>query len=154
MQLPRRTSIRASAVVSFLLAGWTAGCGGNAADANARGSDDSPSEKELPRLVEAPCRYPIHPSQTVGETVHCADLFVASRRDGAPASEYRLHVVRFGPQTPRPDPVVFLTGGPGQDLLLTDAPLELSTALAAERDFVQITQRGIGAVGDPSAKAG
>jgi pimeloyl-ACP methyl ester carboxylesterase len=41
---------------------------------------------------------------------------------------------------------VFLTGGPGQDLLLTDVPRELSDALAAERDFVQITQRGVGEV--------
>jgi pimeloyl-ACP methyl ester carboxylesterase len=138
--------------VLISLVGWIAGCGDDdvtsvpdaaVADASAPGDASAPT---LPRLVDAPCRYEIDASQRVGETVHCSDLFVASRRDGAPATEIRLHVVRFGPVTPRPDPIVFLTGGPGEDLSLTWLPVDISEALVAERDFVQITQRGIGEV--------
>lgn len=163
MKLNPRSPMRTPILLPLFVAGWVAGCGdddpsgpvdagaradaGNQADAGKQADAGVAPDPVLPRLVEAPCRYPIDPSQRVGETIHCADLFVASRRDGAPASEYRLHVIRFGPKTPRPDPLVILTGGPGQDLVYTALPLSVTGPfLTAERDFVQITQRGIGQV--------
>lgn len=79
--------------------------------------------------------------------VQCARLDVPENREDPEGKQIRLFIVRLPTKNPnpRPDPVLFLAGGPGQaaseGYLHIDKTL---TGLAKDRDFYLIDQRGTG----------
>jgi len=83
------------------------------------------------------------------ERIECGYLIVPERRgvEGARTLRMAVAVVRSTSESPRPDPVVFLTGGPGGSTLRAmQARLtsRLWRSLRAERDLVFVDQRGTG----------
>ena len=73
----------------------------------------------LPRWEPADCRFSI----SLEETVECGYVVVPEDRDlinsGEPAATVRLHtaIVHSRSRPPAPDPVIYLSGGPGQQTL-------------------------------------
>ncbi|MDH3290442.1 MAG: alpha/beta hydrolase [Gemmatimonadota bacterium] len=81
--------------------------------------------------------------------IECGYLDVPERRDvrGSRRLRIAVAVVRSTSQSPQPDPVVFLTGGPGYSTLQNTRRLvsgSLWRSLRAERDLVFFDQRGTG----------
>ncbi len=99
----------------------------------------------VPRFEPGACRYKLGPGQIEGTTVRCGDLVVPARRDGAPSSELRLHVLRFGGERLSVAPILWLEGGPGGDVDGTASlPVDITAALTGDRDFIVFSQRGAG----------
>jgi pimeloyl-ACP methyl ester carboxylesterase len=83
------------------------------------------------------------------ERIECGYLVVPERWDIESSRTLRIAVavVRSTSETPRPDPVVFLAGGPGGSTLRSirrSGAGGLSRKLRAERDLVFFDQRGTG----------
>jgi pimeloyl-ACP methyl ester carboxylesterase len=95
----------------------------------------------VPRFERAPC-----PKMEGAETLAaatCGYLIVPESRGRPPHRTIRLMVAKYPARSPekRPDPVVYLAGGPG-DI----APLEVNGLIAADfirdRDILVLSQRG------------
>ncbi|MFJ4487302.1 alpha/beta fold hydrolase [Streptomyces longwoodensis] len=102
------------------------------------GTGQAPTQP-APRFEPAACPTTYGPL----EGTRCGYLVVPEDRSRPTGRTLRLAValVRSASPTPRPDPIVFLTGGPGADALagigeLTDAGLN------RDRDLVVLAQRG------------
>jgi pimeloyl-ACP methyl ester carboxylesterase len=81
--------------------------------------------------------------------IECGYLDVPERRDvpGSRRLRIAVAVVRSTSESPRPDPVVYLTGGPGYSTLRSTRAMVSSSfwrSLSAERDLVFFDQRGTG----------
>jgi pimeloyl-ACP methyl ester carboxylesterase len=106
---------------------------------------DDPEPDAKPNFESTRCRYELGEGQVEGKTVQCGDLIVPSRRDGEPASEFRLHVLRFGARRLSVAPIVYLEGGPGGDVAgIASLPLEITQQITSTRDFIVFSQRGTG----------
>lgn len=92
----------------------------------------------------APCMFEAPPAQNVA----CGYLTVPESRVRGTGRTVRLPVAIFNTSSndPEPDPIVFLAGGPGQDLLESvPDTFDLWVApLLAERDVILLDQRGAG----------
>jgi pimeloyl-ACP methyl ester carboxylesterase len=112
----------------------TVGCG-----------DDEPDDAAPSRFEPSRCRYELGAGQVEGTTVRCGDLVVPSRRDGAPATELRIHVLRFGAVRTSVAPIVWLEGGPGGGIEgIVSLPVDITRQITADRDFIVFSQRGTG----------
>lgn len=81
-----------------------------------------------------------------GETMRCGDLTVWENRTSRGGRRIPIHFVVLeatGPN-PRPDPLVLVAGGPGQDAT-SFAPFLADAPVRAQRDVLLIDQRGTGA---------
>jgi pimeloyl-ACP methyl ester carboxylesterase len=100
-----------------------------------------------PRFEAAPC--PFKAEATVLEQVRCGYVTVPENRSLPDGRRLRLAVaiLKSLSSTPRPDPVVYLAGGPG-DTAVARAPGFVINgtmdALRADRDVILYDQRGIG----------
>ena len=101
----------------------------------------------LPRWEPADCRFSI----SLEETVECGYVVVPEDRDlinsGEPAATVRLHtaIVRSRSLTPASDPVIYLSGGPGQQTLtFFNSIVPRFEGVLEERDFIIFDQRGVG----------
>jgi pimeloyl-ACP methyl ester carboxylesterase len=118
------------------------------AQASARRSSAAPSATRtaLPGSFEpAPC--PIEPID--GLRIDCGYLTVAESRSNFSTSGKTIRlavaILRSPSTNPRPDPAVFLQGGPGLPTLMTAAYVASAYApVLAERDIVLFDQRGTG----------
>jgi pimeloyl-ACP methyl ester carboxylesterase len=114
-----------------------------ASPALARVQPDAPA----PRFEEAEC--PFAAPAEVLEQVRCGWLVVPENRADPQGRQLRLAVaiLKSTSTTPRPDPIVFLSGGPG-DKSVGNMPSRtthsLWSRLRAERDVVFFDQRGTG----------
>jgi pimeloyl-ACP methyl ester carboxylesterase len=110
-----------------------------ASAALARAEDISPLP--VPRFEPAPC--PKLPGAEELANASCGYLVVPEDRSRPAGRTIRLMVAKYPARSPekRPDPVVYLAGGPG-DI----APLEVNGFIAADfirdRDIVVMSQRG------------
>ena len=90
-----------------------------------------------------------------GVEMECGVLEVPANREDPAAGAVRLHfgVVRTQDEAPADDPIVFLSGGPGQGALelVPLAYAELYEPLVETRDLVIVDQRGTGR-SEPSLK--
>lgn len=97
-----------------------------------------------PRFVEGKCQFVAVPDQDP----RCGYLEVPENRSVAGSSIIRLHVAIFEStsDSPAPDPVVYLEGGPGGDALETVQYSFKDTfaPLLSERDVIIFDQRGTG----------
>lgn len=98
----------------------------------------------MPRFESAPCTF----KETPATRVDCGFVIVPEDRSGDLSDTIRLAVVVYHSTSsaPKPDPIVYLQGGPG------DEAIEWSTSvyeyviapLLSERDFVVFDPRGVG----------
>ena len=90
-----------------------------------------------------------------GVEMECGVLEVPANREDAGAGAVRLHfgVVHTPAEAPADDPIVFLSGGPGQGALefVPLAYAQLYEPLVKNRDLVIVDQRGTG-LSEPSLK--
>ncbi|MGH8275836.1 MAG: alpha/beta fold hydrolase [Steroidobacteraceae bacterium] len=95
----------------------------------------------MPRFEPAPC--PKLPGAEALANASCGYLVVAENRSRPTGPTIRLMVAKYAARSleKRPDPVVYLAGGPG-DI----APLEVNGLIAADfirdRDILVVSQRG------------
>ena len=100
-----------------------------------------------PRFDEGPC--PFAADASVLQQVRCGSLSVLenrSRPDG-PRLKIAVAVLKSLSATPKPDPIVWLAGGPGESAVVRAADYIRSGVLnhwRAERDIVLYDQRGAG----------
>jgi pimeloyl-ACP methyl ester carboxylesterase len=104
----------------------------------------SPTPPPRDRYRSAPCEFGDIP----GETAECGFLTVPEVRERREDGDIELHVavVKSRSDTPLPDPVVYLEGGPGAGALQgLDFGLPAAfEAVLEERDLVLFDQRGTG----------
>ena len=112
------------------------------------GGDDARSASlVLYSYATAPCPNPnvpeLGPSANLGPEFTCGYLSVPENRDKPDGKKIRVAVAhaKAASPTPKPDPIVFLTHGPGGVAFL-DAVREVSTGMNAERDVYFVAQRG------------
>jgi CubicO group peptidase (beta-lactamase class C family)/pimeloyl-ACP methyl ester carboxylesterase len=109
-----------------------------------------PSPAELayePTFEETDCPFALPPDEVVGETVVCGYVTVPEQRTGDSEATIRLAVVVFKAQAadPQPDPVILLSGGPGEKTVqaAVNVPFILGP-FRAQRDIIAFDQRGVG----------
>lgn len=100
--------------------------------------------KQAPEFVEGECQFEV----PRGRTVDCGTIEVHAYPDdpGSPVIELAVAVFRSASDSPAPDPVVYLEGGPGGDALeLIPLVFERGFAhLLEDRDVIFFDQRGTG----------
>lgn len=104
----------------------------------------TPAEMGTVSYRPAPCPNPIvggEPQYDLGPGFECGYLTVPENRDRPNSRSIRIPVARLRAQssTPKPDPIVFLAGGPGGSGLLEQSA---ASGWNAERDVIFISQRG------------
>ncbi len=102
------------------------------------GDDDDP----VPSYAEAPCPNPVYPGFVLGPDFTCGYLTVPENRSKPDGRTIRLAVATRKASAPnaKPDPIVFLTGGPGGSGL-GEGP-GVAQAWHRDRDLIFIDQRG------------
>ena len=100
-----------------------------------------------PRFEPAPC--PFKAEAEVLEQVRCGYVSVPENRSVPDGRRLRLAVaiLKSLSSTPRPDPVVYLAGGPGDTALNRASGFVINgsrDALRSDRDVILYDQRGIG----------
>lgn len=106
------------------------------------------AQEPPPRFEASECPFP-GGEWLQRERIDCGYLIVPERRglEGSPSLRIAVAVARSTSESPRPDPVVFLTGGPGASSLSGMRPRlagGLWRELRAERDLVFLDARGTG----------
>lgn len=94
-----------------------------------------------PRFEAGDCAAPV----TLDLQHRCGWLVVLEDRTKPEGRLVRLPVVIFEAQTsnPRPDPVIYLTGGGGADqMAMMNLYTDFVSAVVSERDFIMYNQRG------------
>lgn len=96
----------------------------------------------VPRFEPASCPDTPEPIPAL-ETAQCGHLIVAENRATPSARTIRLTVaiVPAASASPEPDPIVFMTGGPGAAAIL-DAQILVDARINADRDLIILAQRG------------
>ena len=114
----------------LFLAAWSA-------PSSASAQDGSPA---VPRFERAPCPIEVE----AGERIDCGVLVVPEHRKKAGSRAIRLPVMIFRSRaaTPAPDPLVFLTGGPGNSSVARRRSGK-GNPLLDERDYILLEQRGV-----------
>jgi pimeloyl-ACP methyl ester carboxylesterase len=112
------------------------------------GDDDAGDEAPAASATEDPefddCDFDVPP----GVDIECGTLVVPADREDPDAGEIELAfgIVRSQAEDPAEDPVVYLSGGPGQGALelVPEAFGQVYEPLVADRDLVLVDQRGTG----------
>ncbi|WP_231513436.1 alpha/beta fold hydrolase [Mycobacterium paragordonae] len=94
----------------------------------------------------APCpqpNFPGVPQADLGSNYSCGYLSVPENRDDPKSRTIRILVARVkaANNAPKPDPIVFLAGGPGGAGTL-NAPAVVAAGMNADRDVIFVNQRG------------
>ncbi|OBK22665.1 alpha/beta fold hydrolase [Mycobacterium asiaticum] len=94
----------------------------------------------------SPCpqpNFPGVPQSDLGPNYTCGYLTVPENRDDPKSRTIRILVARVkaAAATPKPDPIVFLTGGPGGAGTL-NAPGIVAAGMNADHDVIFVNQRG------------
>lgn len=94
----------------------------------------------------APCpapNFPGVPQADLGANYRCGYLSVPENRDDPRSRMIRILVARVkaASDKPKPDPIVFLAGGPGGAGTLS-APGVVAGGMSADRDVIFVNQRG------------
>ena len=100
----------------------------------------------VPRFEDAACPFTVDPSLTEGQDIRCGYLIVPQNRSVPASATIRLAVaiLKSPIAHPAPDPLIFLTGGPGQGLLGSNWTIRSRDFWARDRDLILIDQRGTG----------
>ncbi|HAN31247.1 MAG TPA: hypothetical protein DCQ06_06575 [Myxococcales bacterium] len=107
--------------------------------------DSAPSRPASQAQLWHPCRI-----SHVSEPLSCAEVAVRERPSETDSPTIKITVVRFAAHAtqPKPDPLIFLAGGPGQAAsAVAHQVLVALRALRDERDLLFIDLRGTGRSG-------
>ncbi len=142
----RRTALRERVGLSLFVASMVvlAGCAGSSKKIAATPTLIRPAA----HFEDAPCT-PALPAGQRSEDVRCGVLTVPENRTKSDGPTLRLAVavLKSTSATSAPDPVVYLSGGPGQPNLtgnMQNFGREFAAPLQAKRDLVFFDQRGTG----------
>ncbi len=139
-----RKMLRGGLALVVLLGAWLI-AGPAAVLAAAQG--DGP-RGELPRFEETPCPFPMTPIRRESGAVQCGALIVPEDRADPAGRVIGLAVVILRPPggASQPDPIVYLSGGPGSSALanLQQGVGYFAPMLALDRDLILFDQRGVG----------
>jgi pimeloyl-ACP methyl ester carboxylesterase len=96
----------------------------------------------VPRFEATDCPFEI----PQGETIHCGYLVVPENRAQPDGSIIRVFVaiVRSHSPTPKPDPIIYINGGPGGKAKTIIETLSRFDPWLAKRDLLLFDQRGVG----------
>lgn len=108
-------------------------------------TDHGEQSDAIPRLVDAPCRFPLASDQVEGESVTCSDLIVYESRMTESDRTIQLHIARYRGQSDG-TPVVYLNGGPGGSVAALTGGIDQRAVslLANGADLILFDQRGVG----------
>lgn len=100
------------------------------------------AQGSTPRFEPGPCPETPEPIPAL-ETAECGHLIVPENRANPTGRTIRLAVAIVAAQspTPEPDPIVFMTGGPGAAAIL-DTPFLVEAGVNRNRDLIIMAQRG------------
>jgi len=131
------TSMRAALLACLLL--LLTGTG-----SSARPAAVSPA---LPRFVSGACPFTLGLGLVQGRDVRCGSLLVPEDRRHPTGRRVVLAVAIFKSPSahPAPEPLIYLSGGPGSDPLVDLAPLVTARNIqdvAGRQDFILLDQRG------------
>jgi pimeloyl-ACP methyl ester carboxylesterase len=104
------------------------------------------SHSDRTSYAAAPCpqpNFPGMPQADLGSNYSCGYLTVPENRDKPTGRTIRILVARVkaASANPKPDPIVFLAGGPGGAGTLS-APGVVNGGMNADRDIIFVNQRG------------
>jgi len=101
----------------------------------------------VPTFEQTPCFFEIPENHIEGETVQCGFVIVPEDHHDPSGPTIKLAVAIFKAQgsTAEPDPLIFLSGGPGEKTVASAPPLADHLAVFnADRDLIFFDQRGVG----------
>lgn len=142
----RPVLLSAGAVATLVVAGCVADDTGQPATTISQSPSSAAGEPGPAAYTAAACPSPLvegRPELDLGPEFECGYLTVAEDRSTPDGRTIRLAVARAPATspTPRPDPIVYLVGGPGNSGLLS-APGLLTAGWNTDRDVIVIEQRG------------
>ena len=108
-------------------------------------AQENASQSAAPRFEDAPC--PFKANENALAQIRCGYLTVPENRAHPERGQLKLAVAiaRSVNATARPDPVVLLSGGPGQSIVSeTPRLMNVMGVLRADRDVIIWDQRGTG----------
>jgi pimeloyl-ACP methyl ester carboxylesterase len=96
----------------------------------------------VPRFIPGPCPAMPQPIPALKEA-RCGRLLVPEdrARPGGRTISLSVAIVKSAAAQAKPDPIVWLAGGPGDDAI-TEIPMALAGKLNADRDVIFMSQRG------------
>ena len=100
-----------------------------------------------PLFEETPCPFMLPPDEIEGETVQCGFVVVPEDRSQPESPTIRLAVVVFKAtgDDPQADPVILLSGGPGEKTVASAVTAAIILASFRDRrDVIVFDQRGVG----------
>jgi pimeloyl-ACP methyl ester carboxylesterase len=106
-----------------------------------------PIEEFQAYFEESPCPFEVPENHVEGETVRCGYVTVLEDHRAPDGRTIKLAVAIFKAKNTisEPDPLIFLSGGPGEKTIASVLPLaEHLVIFNAERDLVFFDQRGVG----------
>jgi pimeloyl-ACP methyl ester carboxylesterase len=125
----------------------------NAATAEAATATNTPPADMAysPSLEKRPCEtYNPNIGEKEGESYFCGVMIVPQDRDQPDGEqiEIKYAILKSTSESPRSDPIVLLSGGPGNSALYPDAFEEMADRfgpMRRDRDIILFDQRGVGA---------
>ncbi|MGE2691932.1 alpha/beta hydrolase [Mycolicibacterium pulveris] len=121
-----------------------AACGDASAPTAEAPSPTTPTTVEHPpaQFVAGPCPATPQPVPELARA-RCGELVVPQNRSTSGGRTVRLPVaiIPAENQPPAADPIVFLTGGPGNDAI-ADPPIPAGVGINRDRDLILMSQRG------------
>jgi pimeloyl-ACP methyl ester carboxylesterase len=133
----RHPATRSSLAAALLLALVLPGCA------------STTSTQSVPRFEPTPCAYKLGQGIVDGTNVHCGFLIVREDRANPHSRTIKLAVaiLKTPSATPAADPVIYLSGGPGESPLTDFAPFFTAASLPyvlGDRDLIIFDPRGTG----------
>ena len=117
------------------------------------GSDEiiEPVETSIPQFKPifepTDCIFDVPSHQIEGETVQCGFVFVPEdhRDPTGPTIKLAIAIFKAKDESIQPDPIIFLSGGPGEKTIASVAPLaDHLSVFNTNRDLIFFDQRGVG----------
>ncbi|OBK13858.1 alpha/beta fold hydrolase [Mycobacterium asiaticum] len=135
-------SLRLTIAILFAAAGTA--CSHSGPPASGPPASGAPTTVAHPavKYEPGPCPTLPHPAPEL-QRAQCATLVVPENRTKPGGRTLRLAVAVIPAQTQpaAPDPIVFVTGGPGEDAIM-DPPIAQDVDLNRNRDLILLAQRG------------
>jgi len=103
------------------------------------------AERAVPAFAVTPCPFKVIGGEVEGETLVCGTLYALEDRQDprSPVIEMAVVILKARSETPDPDPVLYLEGGPGGSSLAY-YDIWLNARLRETRDIILFDQRGTG----------
>jgi pimeloyl-ACP methyl ester carboxylesterase len=103
------------------------------------------AERAVPEFVQTPCPFKVIGGEVEGKTLICGTLYALENRQDprSPVIEMIVVILKAKSETPDPDPVLYLEGGPGGSSLAY-YDIWLNARLRETRDIILFDQRGTG----------